>query len=109
MVGAVGQELQHEVRERRASLAQVDLDRVGATDPVLDDADEVDAVAPYRTVVAQDLADASTGVVQLGSVHGVGGEAAPEEDLPRGATQDLVVGRDDLDLAERIDPALHGR
>ena len=96
---------------RRAALAQVELDRVRSPSAV---ARRGRRRSRSRTVPARParasrapIFAASRG--DLARVGDVGGEAAAEIALPARAAEQLVVRREQLDVAERRHPQLHAR
>src|SRR4051794_24657361 len=95
---------------RRAALAQVQLDRVCAprTAPVTG-YDEVDRATADHTDARELGADPLRDRRDLARVLGLGGEAAAEVALPARTPEQLVVRRDDLDLAVGRDVQLHAR
>ena len=110
VVGAVGQELQREERVRRAALAQVQLDRVGGpTSPFVADVTKSSAKRPITPSRGEPLADLRRLARDHGRVVRVGGEAAAEVALPARPAEQLVVRRQQLELAERRDPQLDAR
>ena len=64
---------------------------------------------PEHAALAEHLGHALAGVLQLGAVAVVRRELAPDEHLAGPPAEHLLVGRDDLDHAPRVDPALHRR
>ena len=110
VVAAVGEELQGEERVGRPALAQVELDRVRR--PLAVGAphhDEVDREPAQRALAREPLPD------QLGVAGDQPGvlrrrrEHAAQVALPAGAAQQLVVGREQLDLASGQHPQLDAR
>ena len=110
VVAAVGQELQRQKRVGRAAFAQVELDRVrdpGAVGPAHHH--EVDGEAPEDALARElrpDLARRATDQRRIGRISR---EAAAEVELAGRPAEQLVVGRQELHLAERRDAQLHAR
>ena len=87
---------------RRAALPQVDLDGVGPPlAPARARDDEVEGEAPEHPLAGEPCADLLGVAADLDRVAGVGREPAADVRLPARAAQELVVRREDLDLAER--------
>src|SRR5215217_7200684 len=109
VVGAVGQELQHQVRMGRPAFADVDL--YGGVFPaaLALDRDEVDSEAFQHPSFLEHFRYPASGVLDLLAVLGVCGEGAAQEDLTRRPAQHLIVGRDDRGPAQRVYAALHRR
>src|SRR4051794_36904343 len=91
VVAAVGEELQHQERVRRAALAQVDLDRPVPPAGALPDRQEVDPEPAQHALLTQRRGGPQPGLLDRQPVSLVGREPAAEEHLPGGAAQHLVV------------------
>src|ERR1051326_6485692 len=107
VVSAVGEILEHQKRMRRASLAQIDLDRRRRPLRPIPDRDEVDAESTDHSLARELASDANAISVNLAAVRGIGGEGAAEVDLTGWSAQQLVVGRDHACLTQWIDTTLH--
>ena len=95
-------------RVRRAALAQVQLDRVGAPEAAV--ARDTKSIAQRPITPRASSAPTDPGDRRdLARVPGLGREAAAEVALPARAAEQLVVRRHDLDLAVRRDVELHAR
>ena len=105
----VGERREGDQRVARAAVPQVDLDGVRGPASVLAHGDEVDREAADHARVAQVLGDRATVPADLHGVPGVGRKPAADVDLPARAAEDLVVGREHLDLAVGTHAYLHAR
>ena len=94
----------------RAALAEVELDRVGIPVAVgVADHDEVDREAPEHALGGELGADLGRLLGDRAGVGEVGREAAAEVALSARPAEELVVGREQLDLAQRGHAQLHAR
>ena len=110
VIGPAGQQRERCERVCRAALAQVELDGVGIpAATVAAHGDEVDRRAADHARGGQAPSDLLGQLGDLPRVGGLGREAAAEVALAAGATEQLVVGRDDLDLSGRADLQLRAR
>ena len=110
VVGAVGEELEREERMRGPALAQVELDRVRAPgSAAVPRDDEVDGEPPEHALARQPPADLLGLRADRAGVAEVGREAAAEVALAARPAEQLVVRREQLDVAERRHAELHAR
>ena len=70
---------------------------------------EIHREAAENALLHEHLGDLDRGFVQLLPIAWVGRELTAQKDLPTAPAQLLIVGGDQLDLAQRIDPQLYRR
>ncbi len=90
-----------------AALAKIDLDCVGLPVSALTaDYNEIDRETTQGTEVSQPVPDLGSLTGDERSVSRIGGESTAEETLSGRSAQELVVSREDLDVAQRRHPHL---
>src|SRR5262249_28050116 len=108
LVGGVGQSLEGEVGGRRAAAAEVDLDCVRPPRPFsVANGDEIDGEPSDRSLSGQSAAQLKCVAGDLEGIAGVSGEPAASERESVRPSEDLVMGREHLDLACRACAELH--
>lgn len=110
MVCAIGQELQCLEGIGGAASAQVELHcKVLPLSAGVADCDEIDGTAPDHSLGRKPAADLLCLLRNAEGVGGIGGKTASKVGLFGRTAEKLVVGGDDLDLSQRIDPELDAR
>src|SRR5271166_750001 len=92
VVRAAGQEFEHQEGVRRATLAQIYLNRVAPPLAFLLDADEIDAEATKHAALLKHAGDFGSVRLNLTPVGLVRRKAASEKDAATWSSQYLVVG-----------------
>ena len=109
VVRAVREELQRQVRVRRAALAQVQLDRVRLPAAVGAGGEKVDGEPAENASPGERLADLHRLLRNLARILVARREDGPEKELAARAAEQLIVGRELLDLPHRRRAHLYAR